>query len=102
MNSMLRRVPVLPVIAFAVFLLLGCEDDYDLEDQYRETLTRIHTDLSIPIHSHEPESRINSLVDNREVQPVALGNAPPVADPYTAEGINPHLDLRAANSLSRS
>ena len=42
---------------------------------------------------------IDGLVDDREVQSVALGNRPPVVDAGAAERINPHADLRAANGV---
>ena len=45
------------------------------------------------------EGRIDGLVDDGEVQPVALGNRPPVVDPGAAERIHPQADLRAANGV---
>ena len=59
----------------------------------------VHADLAVPIHGHETEGRIDRLVDNREVQPVALGDRPPVVDPGAAERIDPQADLRAANGV---
>ena len=59
----------------------------------------VHADLAVPIHRHETEGRIDGLVDDREVQPVALGNRPPVVDPGAAERIHPQADLRAANGV---
>jgi hypothetical protein len=59
----------------------------------------IHADLTVPIHSHKPEGRVDGLVHDREVQPVALGNRPPVVDPCAAERIDPQVDLRAANGV---
>ena len=60
---------------------------------------RVHADLAVPIDRHETEGRIDGLVDDREVQPVALGNRPPVVDPGAAERIDPQADLRAANGV---
>ena len=48
---------------------------------------------------HEAEGRIDGLVDDREVQPVALGDRLPVVDPGAAERIDAHADLRAANGV---
>ena len=45
------------------------------------------------------EGRIDGLVDDGEVQPVALGNRPPVVDPGAAERIYAQADLRAANGV---
>ena len=59
----------------------------------------VHADLAVPIHGHEPEGRIDGIVDDREVQPVALGNRPPVVDPGAAERIDSQADLRAANGV---
>ena len=60
---------------------------------------RVHADLAIPIDRHETERRIDGLVDDREVQPVALGNRPPVVDAGATERIDPQADLCAANDL---
>ena len=59
----------------------------------------VHADLAVPIHRHETEGRIDGLVDDGEVQPVALGNRPPIVDPGAAERIDSQADLRAANGI---
>ena len=38
----------------------------------------------------KPEGRVDGIVHDREVQPVALGNRPPVVDPGAAERIDSH------------
>ena len=59
----------------------------------------VHADLAVPIHRHKTEGRIDGLVHDREVQPVALGNRSPVVDPGAAQRIDSHADLRAANGI---
>ena len=41
----------------------------------------------------------STLVDDSEVQPVALGNPAPIMDPRAAERIHSHVHLRAANRI---
>ena len=59
----------------------------------------IHADLAVPVDRHETEGRVDGLVHDREVQPVALGNRRPVVHPGAAERIHPQADLRAANGI---
>ncbi len=59
----------------------------------------VHADLAVPIDRHEAEGRIDLLVDDGQVQPVALGNRRPVVDAGSAEWIDPQVDLGAANDL---
>ena len=60
---------------------------------------RVHPYLTVPIHGHETKGRIDSLVDNREVQPVSLGNRPPVVDSGASKGINTNSEFCAANRV---
>ena len=87
-----------------VMVGIAGEGDLELILQADQPLHRIgrgwvHADLAVPIDCHETEGRIDGLVDDREVQPVALGNRPPVVDAGAAERIDPQADLRAANGL---
>ena len=59
----------------------------------------VHANLTIPIHRHETEGGINGLVDDREVQPIALSNRLPVVDTSTTQWIDPQADLSLANGL---
>ena len=59
----------------------------------------VHADLAVPINRHETESWIDGLVDDGEVQPVAIGNAAPIMDPCATEWIHSQTDLRVANCL---
>ena len=86
--------------------MVGVAGEGDLEsilqaDQalHRIGRGRVHADLAVPIHRHETEGRIDGLVDDREVQPVALGDRPPVVDAGAAERIHAQADLRAANRV---
>ena len=60
---------------------------------------RIHADLPIPVHGHEPERGIHRLVYHREVQLVVLGNGSPVMDTGAAERIDTHANVRAADRI---
>ena len=55
--------------------------------------------MAVPIHRHETESRIDGIVDDGEVQPVAFGNSPPVVDASASERIHAQADLRAPNGV---
>src|SRR5207247_2689706 len=59
----------------------------------------VHANLAIPSHRHEAESRIDGIVDDGEVQPVAFGNWPPVVDASASERIHAQADLRAPNGV---
>ena len=52
-----------------------------------------------PSPRHESESRIDGIVDDRQVQPVALGNALPVVNAGAAERIDLQANTGAANRL---
>ena len=87
-----------------VMVGIACEGDLELILQADQALHRIrrggvHADLTVPIHRHETEGGINGLVDDREVQPVAIGNRLPVMDTGAAEWIDPQADLRLANCV---
>ncbi len=60
---------------------------------------RVHADLAVPIDRHEPEGRVDGLVDDGEVQPVAIGDRPPVVDTGAAEGIDAEVDPCAADGV---
>src|SRR5207247_6899582 len=45
------------------------------------------------------KSRIDGIVDDGEVQPVAFGDWPPVVDARTSERIHAQADLRAPNGV---
>jgi len=53
--------------------------------------------LAVPIECHETESRIDGIVDNLEIQAVALGNRFPVMDAGAAQRIDPQPDPGVAN-----
>ena len=79
----------------SVPVVVGVAGEGDIEailqaDQSLHRVGRggIHADLAVPIDRHESESRIDRVVDDREVQPVALGDRPPVVDPGAAERID--------------
>ena len=59
----------------------------------------VHANPAVPINRHKTEGRIDGLVDDGEVQTVALGNRPPVVDPGAAERIYAQADLRTANGV---
>ena len=59
----------------------------------------VHAYLAVPIDRHEAKGRIDGLVDDGEVQTVALGKRFPVMDAGAAKRINRQADLRAAKNL---
>ena len=90
----------------SVPVMVGIAGEGDIEailqaDQALHRIGRgwVHADLAVPIDSHETEGRIDGLVHDREIQPVALGNRFPVVNAGAAERIDSHADLRAANGI---
>ena len=90
----------------AVPVMVGVAGEGDVEsvlqaDQplHRIGRGRIHADLAVPIHGHEAEGGIDHLVDDGQVQPVALGDRPPVMDAGAAERIDAQAELRAADDV---
>ena len=59
----------------------------------------VHADATVPIDGHEPERRIDLVVDDVEVQAVALGDRCPVVHAGAAERIDAHADARAAEHV---
>ncbi len=53
---------------------------------------RVHAKLAVPIDRHETERRIDGFVDDGEIQPVALGDRPPVVDTRAAERVDTQRD----------
>jgi hypothetical protein len=59
----------------------------------------VHADLAVVVEPHEREARIDGLVDDREVQAEALGDARPVLDRRAAHRVGAQLDAGARDRL---
>ena len=56
---------------------------------------RVHANLAIPIHRHEPEGGVNRFIHYRQVQTMLLGDSRPVMNAGAAQRINSQMNLRA-------
>ena len=48
---------------------------------------RIHSDPAVPIDTHEPESWIDGVVHDRQIQAIPFGDCWPVVDPRATERV---------------
>ena len=60
---------------------------------------RIHADPSIPVERHKRESRIDDLVDDLKIQPIALSDGLPIVNTRAAEWIDSERDARIADDF---
>ena len=60
---------------------------------------RIHADAAVPVDRHEAKRRVDPLADHRQVEPVTLGDPPPVVHFRAAKRIDADADLRGADRL---
>src|SRR5215468_11883259 len=60
---------------------------------------RIHADLTIPVDAHEAEGRIDEVIHDLEVEPVAIADGIPVSHAGTAQRIHPDSNLALADGL---
>ena len=60
---------------------------------------RVHANLSIPVHRHKPERRVNHFIHHGKIQTVALGNSAPIMDPGTPQRINSQVELRPVDYI---
>ena len=65
---------------------------------HRVRRRRIHADAAVPVERHEAEGRIDLVADDRQVEPVALGDARPVVHAGAAQRIDAHADRRRRGS----
>ena len=59
----------------------------------------IHANLAVAVDRHERKGGVDPIVDHRQVEPVALGDQPPVAHRRTAHGIDAQPEAGAANGI---
>ena len=59
----------------------------------------VHADLAVPVDAHEPESGVDTVVHDLEIETVTFSNPGPVAHARTAERIDAHAQFRVANDL---
>ncbi len=90
----------------AVPVMIGVAGKCDVEPllQPHESLHRvggrgIHADAAVPVQSHEAERGIDFVTDDREVQPVALGDRRPVVHPGAPERIYAQSQTGAADGV---
>ena len=67
------------------------------QPRHRVGTRAIHPDLAVMIQSHEAKRRIDLVVDDREIEIVALGDSLPVGERRAAERIDADLYPRRAN-----
>src|SRR5258708_12694666 len=59
----------------------------------------VHSDLSVPVHRHEAEGRVDALVDDLQVELPALAYPFPVGDARPAEWIDPQPEAASTYGL---
>ena len=64
---------------------------------HRVARRRVHPDLAVPVKRHEAKRRVHCVVQHRKVEPVVLGDARPVVDAGTTQGVNADPNLRVSN-----
>src|SRR5882672_10808880 len=82
-------VPVVVRVAVESHVKLFFESD---QAAHRIRRRWVHADAAIPIERHEPESRVDRLVHDGEVEAIALGNGMPVMDAGAAQGVDTELE----------
>ena len=60
---------------------------------------RIHTDPAIPIECHEAERGVDQIIDQREIEPIAFGDRPPVMYSGATQRIDANADPGGADCL---
>ncbi len=90
----------------AVAIVVGVVGECDIEailhlDQPRHRIRRraIHPDLAVPIHAHETKSRIDGIVHDRRLDPIALDDRSPVVHARAAERIDADAHAGVANRV---
>src|SRR5882672_11727809 len=59
----------------------------------------IHAYLSIPVERHEAERRIDGLIDDFEVETVAVGDGPPVFGTRSTQWVDPEREVCVADDV---
>ena len=88
----------------AVMVGVAGETDVEAIPQGDEPLhgvrrRRIHADLPVPIDAHEAEGGIDLAADDRQVEPIALGDRAPVVYAGAAERVDTEVQAAAADRL---
>jgi hypothetical protein len=60
---------------------------------------RVHANLAVPVDRHEAKRRIDGVVDDGEIQPVPLGDGPPVVYACAAERIHTQGERGTTNGV---
>src|SRR5215813_6913781 len=72
------------------------EADHARHRVYRR---RVHADLAVPIHCHKPESRIDVVVHDLQIESVAVANRIPISHAGTTQRIHADVNLALADCL---
>ena len=62
----------------------------------------VHPDLAVPVQGHEPPGRVDQWVDHGQVEPVPLGDGPPVVDRRPAQRVGADAAAPASRIASMS
>src|SRR5215510_10368561 len=60
---------------------------------------RIHPDLTVPINRHEPESRIDGVIHDLQIESVVVSNCIPVSHAGTTQWIDTDSNFALADCL---
>src|SRR5262249_44099582 len=72
------------------------EADHTCHRVYRR---RVHANLAVPIHCHEPEGRIDGMVHDLQIESVAIADGIPVSHARAAQRIHADAHLALADCL---
>ena len=59
----------------------------------------VHPDFAVVVDGHEREARIDGRIYHADVEPIVLGNARPIGDARSAQGIGTQAQFCPANRL---
>ena len=60
---------------------------------------RVHADAAIPIERHEAEGGIDGVVDDGQIQSIAIADGSPIMHARATQRIDAQIQLRAANDI---
>ena len=69
------------------------------QPRHRVGRRAVHADLAVPVDGHEREGRVDRIVDDRQVDVVALGDRGPVGDARAAQRVDAQPQPTRANGV---
>ena len=69
------------------------------QPRHRVRRRAVHADLAVPVERHEAEGRVDLVVDDRQVEAVALGDRRPVGDARAAERVDAEAQPAVADRV---